>query len=339
MTKKLYSILVSHFPDWLHRLIVNALLTVNAKPTVNPGTNKFIEGKGTLIFSADLELAWASRFSKSKKDFLAIAKRERENIPKILNLSEKFQIPVTWATVGHLFLSECKRHNGVAHSEMQKPEHFENSKWKFIEGDWYQHDPSTNVEVAPLWYAPDIIREILKSNSKHEIACHSFSHIDFSAVKEEVATSELERSIALAKEFNLHLQSMVFPGGFLGHFDIIKNKGFLCYRKSLDYDIDLPVLEKSGLVALPHSYMIGKPMFFRKPNICKNLLKKYLWRAIETQKIVHLSFHPSMNVWYIDNILSWLFAYVAELKNSEKLEVLTMKQAAKIFLANEATTI
>ncbi len=339
MIRVLYANIVSAFPDWLHRMIINILLTINVKPAVNPEAKKFIEGKGTLILSADFELAWASRFSKSKKDFLTIAWRERENIPRILHLSEKFQIPITWATVGHLFLSGCAKKNGIAHVEMKRPEHFENSKWKFAGGDWYQHDPATHVDKDPLWYAPDIIRKIIDSNSKHEIACHSFSHIDFSSVKEEVAVSELERSIALAKEQNIHLKSMVFPGGFPGHFKIIKNLGLLCYRKSSDYDIDIPVMEKSGLIAIPHSYMIGKPMFLGKRSACKRLLKRYLLKTVKSQKIVHLSFHPSMDVWYIDNILTWLFAYVAELKNSGQLEVLTMGEAAELFLANETTKI
>ena len=44
--------------------------------------------------------------------------KTRENVPKILNLCEIYDIPITWATVGHLFLSNCKRVNKIAHPEI-----------------------------------------------------------------------------------------------------------------------------------------------------------------------------------------------------------------------------
>ena len=68
--------------------------------------------KSVLLISADFELAWAWRYSKSVANPLQLAldkaELERENLPKIIELCEKYNVPITWATVGHLFLERCK---------------------------------------------------------------------------------------------------------------------------------------------------------------------------------------------------------------------------------------
>jgi len=53
--------------------------------------------------------------------------------------------------------------------DMPRPPH--NATWT---GDWYMHDPCTNYNDDPLWYAPDLIEQILLSRVPHEIGTHSF---------------------------------------------------------------------------------------------------------------------------------------------------------------------
>ena len=138
--------------------------------------------KSIAIISADFELAWASRYSKHYTNpltkALEKATTERENIPRIVNLCEIYNIPITWLTVGHLFLEECRRVDGILHPEIQQPVKFENDWWLFKSADWFEYDPGTDFKSDPLWYCPDLVRMILKSNVKHEIGCHTFSHID-----------------------------------------------------------------------------------------------------------------------------------------------------------------
>jgi hypothetical protein len=63
---------------------------------------------GLVVFSADFEMAWAFRYSKTlASKAVEIGLKERENVPTLLDLFDKYQIPATWATVGHLFLNEC----------------------------------------------------------------------------------------------------------------------------------------------------------------------------------------------------------------------------------------
>ena len=89
-------------------------------------SGKFIPGgyKSVLILYADFELAWAWRFSKSDNNPVQksekLAAVERKNIPKILDGCEEFGIPVTWATVGHLFLNSCSRKGGRVHGDIKR---------------------------------------------------------------------------------------------------------------------------------------------------------------------------------------------------------------------------
>jgi hypothetical protein len=152
------------------------LVNSGIKPTVNKTAKSPFE-KGIVVFSADFEMAWAFRFSKTKQNE-AVKKglEERANVPVLIDLFEKYEIPVTWATVGHLFLGECKKDtNGLTHPEMPRPEFFDNRNWCYNSGDWYQHDPGSDYKTDPAWYASDLIDIVIASRVNHEIGCHTFS--------------------------------------------------------------------------------------------------------------------------------------------------------------------
>src|SRR5215471_17613743 len=70
--------------------------------------------------SADFELNWAFRcLAPEERDRLG--RSERQNVPYILSILNELNIPVTWATVGHLFLTSCARNGNHPHSEMARP--------------------------------------------------------------------------------------------------------------------------------------------------------------------------------------------------------------------------
>src|SRR5262245_48197083 len=58
--------------------------------------------------SADFEMGWGWR-SYGLQDATRMGDKERHNVPLILRLSDEYSIPITWATVGHLFLETCAR--------------------------------------------------------------------------------------------------------------------------------------------------------------------------------------------------------------------------------------
>lgn len=328
---KIRSILSDSNKGKLSKLIIRTGL----KPSVNRYSKSPFKN-GIIVFSADFEMAWAFRYSKTVSDAERMGIYERENFPKILNLFNENNIPVTWATVGHLFLESCSiSENGIKHPEMPRPLYFQNKNWIFNTGDWYDHDPCTNYSNALAWYAPDLVRMIINSDVNHEIGCHTFSHIDFSYENcpNELAVSELDMCINQSKQYGVSIKSMVFPGGTFGNFEILKQKEIICYRKQTRFHIDLPYLDKYGLVVIPSSLILDRDKYGWSQKFHIEILKQFLTKAAKYKQVCHFWFHPSMDKWYLENILPELLSEISNYKNKGLIEIKTMGQLADEFLA------
>jgi hypothetical protein len=253
-----------------------------------------------VLISADFELAWAWRYSRqylhSPIDIsINLARRERNNIPLILSLCDEYNIPITWATVGHLFLRSCTKINGILHPEIKRIRYFENRWWKYESGDWFDSDPNTDVDESPEWYCPDLIQEILSTKTEHEIGCHTFSHIpcNDSLCPPEVLESELIACRKAAEQFNIFLESFVFPGHTMGNYKTIKKMGFTSVRTNYVNVLGYPELDENGLWQhkstmelklndnWPYRYNL-----YRYKNIIKEAMKRKM--------VCHLWFHPSL---------------------------------------------
>src|SRR2546426_7157728 len=64
--------------------------------------------RAAACISADFELSWAFRHHP-REVARAKGRQERENMPYLLQILERYSFPITWATVGHLFLESCAR--------------------------------------------------------------------------------------------------------------------------------------------------------------------------------------------------------------------------------------
>lgn len=310
------------------------LINTGIKPTVNRKVKSpFV--KGIVIFSADFEMAWAFRFSKKNRD-KAIQKglAERENIPVLLKLFDKHKIPVTWATVGHLFLDSCmKDESGYAHSDLPRPDFFENRNWEYNSGDWYKDDPCSDYKKDPAWYASDLIEMITNSQIKHEIGCHTFSHIDFSYknCSSQLANAELQICKKVAEMRMVSLKSMVFPGGTFGNYEVLKQNEFQCYRKPMQYHIDLPYEDKYGLIAIPSSLGLDKDPYGWGREFHLKMIRKYLEKAVKYRLLAHFWFHPSMDRWYLEVVMPEVLKMIAHYADSGNLDINTMTQTAEKF--------
>lgn len=336
--REVYSFIRKIFPKQWHGLFTALLYDLKIKPTVNRKI-KSPFSKGIIVLSADFEMAWAFRYSKTKgKIAESMGLKERDNVPKLITLFEEYDIPVTWATVGHLFLESCSKEHGlISHHNMPRPPFFENINWNFSKGDWYQQDPCSNYMDAPAWYAPDLIDQIIKSPVGHEVGCHTFSHIDCSDknCSTELLQGELEKCIELANKKGIQLRSMVFPGGTNGNYSVLKNLSFICYRKSTIYHIDIPTIDKQGLVQIPSSYNLGCTQQKWSAKRYIRMANSFVLKASKHKMIAHLWFHPSMDSWCIENVLPSVLEHIHELKVEGKIEVLTMAQLAERVISNK----
>lgn len=303
------------------------------KPFYN-SNNKIILDKGIVVISADFELAWAWRYSKRRVDHIKMARQERENFPIILNKLNELEIPITWATVGHLFLDSCECKNGRAHPELPRPKYFENEFWKYDKGDWFDIDPCGNYKTHPEFYAPDLIEMILNSSVKHEIGCHSFSHIDYSEKNSypDLIEADLTACKYAARKFGVELKSFVFPGNFHGNFEILNKHGFraIRYKTNQLKEIGYPERVTDDLYAIHDSLAFDLAEEGWDYNYILWKLKKYVEKAIEKKAIAHFWFHPSIEREQIDNYFFPFLDYLKKERDSGRIEIKTMNQILEI---------
>jgi len=285
--------------------------------------------EGVVIISADFELAWAWRFDKRSADPLKssieLARKERENIPRILDLCEKYDIPITWGTVGHIFLDSCSHIDGKAHAEINRIPYFENEWWKYSSGDWFDTDPCSSTDKEPEWYAPDLIKKIIGSKVGHEIGCHTFSHISCSDITcpPEVLKSELEASRAAAAPFGLQPESFIFPGHTMGNYETLGECGYTSMRTNFINVLGYPSFLPNGLWEHKTTMELCYNHLFSKSHN-RNRFEVILNKCIHKNMVCNLWFHPSFDEISVGEILPGVFAHID--KNRKKLWVTTMKQ-------------
>jgi len=286
------------------------------------------ENKGGVVISADFELAWAFRYSKKVNNPEKMAQQARQNFPTYLKLFDEYNIPITWATVGHLMIESCNKGD---HDWMHRLPYFgSNHKWAFTSGDWFDCDPYTNYKKNNSWYAPDLIEAIQKSKVNHEIGCHTFSHIDFSDENcpSTVAEDEIKACLSAAEPWGIKLQSMVFPGGTYGNIEILKKYGISTYRRNFKEKLAIPYKDKDNLIVSHTTQMIG----LSNPNYSVQFLAfriiKMIQKAIFTNTVAHLWFHPSDPA--AIEILTILLPKITKLRENNKLWIGRMNDLKKI---------
>jgi len=331
--KNLYNKVRAFLPEHLQILSSKIVFKLLNKPLYDRANYKPFE-KGIVIISADFELAWAWRYSKRKVDYLELARRERENVPIILKKLNELEIPITWATVGHLFLNSCQKCNGRAHPELLRPNYFENHYWVYNSGDWFDVDPCGSYKAYPEFYAPDLIEIILNSKVKHEIACHSFSHLDYSNKNSypELIENDLAACKDAAKKYGIELKSFVFPGNFAGNFDLLKKHGFQVVRyKSNEFkEIGYPEILDNGLIAIHDSLAFDQSEIGWDVNYLVWKMEKYIQKAINKRAICHFWFHPSIDKRLLDNLFFKIIEYISLERDKGNLEVLVMKDLDRL---------
>jgi len=291
--------------------------------------------KAIFIVSLDLELLWGLINTQSYSSIHLLKRtgglKLREYIDFLMSVLEKYRIPATWAVVGRLFLNLRHKQEDLLHR----------CDSRFI--DSHSFDVSTDSFNNSLYFGRDILKKILSSTLDHEIGYHSFSHIIFSQISEEVADLEIKAGIEIAKQFGINFKSFVFPQNEIGHTDVLRKYGFIIYRgETLRHSkhraralhkvdglvneiIAPPVVPewKAGIWEIPSS------MHFCDPKYPFSLLpraKLGLWRAMRSNMIFHIWMHPWNLLEY--KSLSWDFErfieYVSKKRNEGKITVMTM---------------
>lgn len=169
---------------------------------------------GAIIFSIDAELAWGFHDQSSLPTNRLVNARSAWR--SVIELLETYELPATWAIVGHLMLQRC---DGIHDTHPAPP-------------GWFDRDPGGSSDAESLWFSPDLVRAILDSNLDHEVASHTFSHLPLgmSEVTSEMVDAELLQHRDIAEQWGIELDSLVFPRNQVAYRDRIAAHHYSSYR-------------------------------------------------------------------------------------------------------------
>ena len=278
---------------------------------------------GKLTISIDLELAWGF-WDILTPDILRLSEsRERAICDKLLELFDRYHIPVTWAVVAAV-LDRASAHGR----------------------------PGNEAS----WYAPEIIERIRAAKTAHEIGSHGGHHVYYDRMSAANAAEDLEFVKQVHRDNGLALESFVFPRNAVGHLDLLARAGLRTFRGPdtgwvrlaprlgaragklvtfADKILPIPpaparVHNAGALVDVPGSMLLpgrdGARRFIL-PAVSRAKLAMGLDWARRTGETFHFWFHPC-NFYYRAEeqfaTLDWFLARAADEANRGRIEIRTM---------------
>jgi len=303
------------FEDDIHtppqKLVVSCLAPFSRyiSPTFFWVLEKNSKHKGTFCISLDTELLWGRRDVGYEK-FIKRARAVRSVIKKLLVIFDRYNIHATWAIVGSLFLPTRK-----------------------------------HIGSDSLWRGIDIVKEIRKHKNQ-EIACHSFTHPEFTKITHKQAEEEIQQCVYIAKTNNISLKSFVFPRNLIAHLDVLKKYKFDAYRgpegpknkitQMIDYLLLVPhsskISKTDSLLNIPGTMYYLSTRGFRKyipRQVRVNKAINGINRAIKNGEIFHLWFHPIDLADNPKDLLQGIEEIAAHINQKEKeglIESLNMRE-------------
>ncbi|WP_408957976.1 polysaccharide deacetylase family protein [Natrinema sp. 74] len=291
---------------------------------------------GSVIISLDAELGWGFHDLSNPPAERVTSGRRGWSV--MLDLLDEYDIPATWAVVGHLMLETCDGR----HADHPAPD------------GWFERERTEWADRDELRFGPDLVQALLESDVDHEFASHSFSHVLFgqSETDHELADAELERSIEIAADWNQSVDSFIYPRNDIGHRDVLAERGIKAYRSrsptryGVRCMVDLTVLNRSllveptidehGLVDIPASLFLfgfeGTARTFAEsvwedPMVA--LARYGINEATKRDGIFHMWLHPN-NLTHErdDHRMRAILAYLARRRAETDLTVETMADVA-----------
>lgn len=197
---------------------------------------------GAVVVSVDAELGWGHHdLDAPPSDRIESA---RAGWSRLVDLFDRFEVPATWAVVGHLLLDDCDGE----HADHPAP------------AGWFARERGEWRSRPDLRFARGLVDDLVGAAVDHDIGCHSFSHVEFGAPEttRELARAEVRASVVAARERGIRMRSFVFPRNSIGHRDVLADSSFTCYRgvSPIEPRGRLRPFRKLSRAALGHSFLI-----------------------------------------------------------------------------------
>jgi peptidoglycan/xylan/chitin deacetylase (PgdA/CDA1 family) len=296
-----------------------------------------VDPVGSVVISLDAELGWG--FHDLESPPVERVESGRRGWATMLELCDEYEIPATWAVVGHLMLESCDGR----HDDHPAP------------NGWFERERIEWRDRPDLRFGPDLVRGVLDADVDHEFASHSFSHVLFGRLETDraLATAELDRSVELATEWGQSIESFVYPRNDVSHRDVLAEHGVVAYRgRSPTRDgvrgifdstirrrsmLVTPVVDEYGLVNVPASlFLFGfegaartvVESVWNDPMVV--MARRGIDEAAEANGVFHMWLHPNNLVSKRDDRrMRAILAYVAHKRAETALTVETMADVAR----------
>lgn len=181
--------------------------------------------QGIFTISLDTELHWGVSDSKSVESYFNNLNNTRNAIDSMLACFQAYDIHVTWAIVGFLFVKNKNELLSYVEDASALPTYIDPTL------NNYNLIPTLgfNEEEDPFHFGSDIVKRI-QQVPHQEIATHTFSH--YYCLEKGQTPAQFEADLHLAKKtaipYQVSLQSIVFPRN--QYSDVYLT---LCYKEGI----------------------------------------------------------------------------------------------------------
>lgn len=289
-----------------------------------------------VLFSMDCELAWGFADLTSPVERVESMRDHSSSVRNVysmlIDLFDKYDIPATWAFVGHLFYDSC--------SESTHP----------VNDLTGGADPYSNQDVDPLYYAPDVIDMVEETDIDHDIGGHSFTHPEFTQIEESTARAELATMVDIAAERGIDISSFVFPRNSVAHINLLDEFGITSYRTGT---VGTNYILRDGI----GPFLRRDEQFWSIPPVspertdegpvriqASRLLHEARWRYLHPKRlqrtfrqmnegeVAHFAFHPHDVLGYprVDWVLDRILSIVSIFRKRNMVQPITLADVPEI---------
>lgn len=161
---------------------------------------------GIFTISLDFELHWGVFDKRDREARTNCYQNTIQLVPRLLALFEKYEVHVTWATVGALFAKDREEWEQLKPSTLPRYELQKYSAYTYIDRN------GLTSEYYFAHFAPEAVKSILNYQGQ-ELGTHTFGHY-YCLERQpgfEAFDADLKAAQKAASKFNSHPVSLVFP--------------------------------------------------------------------------------------------------------------------------------
>ena len=99
----------------------------------------------------------------------------------------------------------------------------------------------------------------------------------------------------------------------------------------MKYHIDMCQTDQHGLVVIPSSLGLGKDPYGWNAKFHLRIIEKFILAAAKHRLVCHFWFHPSIDQWYLENVMPATLSMIASFRDKGMIMVMTMGELADEF--------